>query len=119
MVSPPPKNLNSKGFRASPKSAQSHNNLKATQKIKESKSQRVPSSPRLRTGKARNCKETKDLRFRLAETEHELVDRMPLEVGLRPTVDQPQTAAAASQLEDVRVAVGVGDLLHAHVNPLI
>jgi len=64
-------------------------------------------------------KETKDLRFRLAETEHELVVRIPLAVGWRPKAAQPQTVVVAFQLEDVRVAVRVGevsDLLHAHVN---
>ena len=59
------------------------------------------------------------LRFRLAETEHELAVRIPLAAGPRPTVAQPQTVAVACQLEDVRVADRVGDLLHAHVNPLI
>src|SRR3989344_7568951 len=77
-------------------------------RIKESKSQRV-----------KNYKEAKVLRFRLAETEHERVARTPLEAGSRPTVVQPQTAVAAYQLEDDRAAVRVGDLLHAHVNPLI
>ena len=78
------------------------------QRIKESKSQRI-----------KNYKEEKVLRFRLAETEHELVARIPLVAGLRPTAVQPQTVVVALQLEDARVAAGVGDLLHAHVNPLI
>src|SRR3989344_4759981 len=77
-------------------------------RIKESKSQRI-----------KNYKEAKVLRFRLAETEHELVVRIPLEGGSRPIVAQPQTVAVACQLEDAREAVRVGDLLHAHVNPLI
>ena len=78
------------------------------QRIKEPKSQRVKS-----------YKETKGLRFRLAETEHELVVRMPLVAGSRPIAVQSQTVVVACQPEDVRVAVRVGNLLHAHVNPLI
>ncbi len=64
-------------------------------------------------------KDTKDLRFRLAETEHELVVRNPRAAGFRPTVVQPQTVAVASQPEDERVAARDGDLLHAHINPFI
>ena len=55
-----------------------------------------------------DAKRPKDLRFRLAETEHELVVRIPLVVGFRPIVVQPQTVVVAFQLEDVLVAVGVG-----------
>lgn len=66
-----------------------------------------------------NYKETKDLRFRLAETEHELAARTPLAVGSRPMAVQPQTAVVANQLEDARAAVRAGDLLHAHINPFI
>ena len=57
-------------------------------------------------------KEAKILRFRLAETEHELVVRIPLVVGFRPIVVQPQTVVVAFQLEDVRVAVRVGVVRH-------
>src|SRR3989344_2417027 len=81
---------------------------KRMQRIKDSKSQSV-----------KNNKETKDLRFRLAETEHEPVVRTPLVAGSRPTAEQPQTAAAACQLEDARVDPRVGDLLHAYINPFI
>jgi len=70
-------------------------------RIKDSKSQSV-----------KNYKETKDLRFRLAETEHEPVARTPLAAGLRPTAVQPQTVVVALQLEDVRVAVRVGVVRH-------
>lgn len=45
---------------------------------------------------------------RVSETEHELVVRIPLVVGFRPIVVQPQTVVVAFQLEDVRVAIGVG-----------
>ena len=59
---------------------------KRMQRIKDSKSQSV-----------KNYKETKDLRFRLAETEHELVARRPLVGGYRPSDVQPQTVVAASR----------------------
>ncbi|MEI6490796.1 MAG: four helix bundle protein [bacterium] len=44
----------------------------------------------------------------VSETEHELVVRIPLIVRPRPIVVEPQTVAIAFELEDVRVAVGVG-----------
>lgn len=44
----------------------------------------------------------------VSETEHELVDRITFVIGFRPIVVQPQTVVVAFQLEDVRVAVGVG-----------
>ena len=81
---------------------------KRMQRIKDSKSQSV-----------KNYKETKDLRFRLAETERELAARIPPAAGFRPSAVQPQTAVAARQLEDARVAARAGDLLHAYINPFI
>ena len=64
-------------------------------------------------------KKTKCLRFRLAETEHEFDVRIPLAVGSRPSVVQPQTVVVAHQSEDERAANGVGDLLRAHINRFI
>ena len=90
----------------------------------ECKGSKCPSTKgsRLRQGfggQARNYKVIKLLRFRLAETEHELVVRTPPVVGSRPTAAQPQTAAVVLQLEDARAAVRAGDLLHAHINPFM
>ena len=90
-------------------------------------SPKAEKNPRLRQGfgrqarakGSRNQKGAKSLSFRLAETEHELVVRKPLVVGLRPTAVQSQTVVAALQPEDERVAVRSGDLLHADINPLI
>jgi hypothetical protein len=45
---------------------------------------------------------------RVSETEYELVVRIPLVVGFRPIVVQPQPVVVAFQVEHVRVAVGVG-----------
>ena len=55
--------------------------------------------------KTATCKAAE--RKTVSETEHELVVRIPLVVGFRPIVVQPQTVVVAFQLEDVRVAVGV------------
>ena len=52
-------------------------------------------------------KETKLLRFRLAETETPLAARIPGVVRRRPRVE-PQTVVVAFQVEDVRVAVRIG-----------
>ena len=45
---------------------------------------------------------------RISETEDELIVRIPLIAGLGPIAVQPQTIVVAFQLEDVRVAIGVG-----------
>lgn len=44
----------------------------------------------------------------VSETKRELVVRIPIVRRLRPIVVQPQTVVVAFELEDVRVAVGVG-----------
>lgn len=49
----------------------------------------------------------------LAETEEELVLKIPLIARLRPIVIEPQTILIALDLEDVRVPVGVGSAWHA------
>ena len=63
-------------------------------------------------------KEENILSLNLAETEHKLVVRIPRVVGPHPTAVQPQTAAVASEVEDVRVASGVRNLLHTDAHPL-
>ena len=43
----------------------------------------------------------------VSETERKLVGRIPLIVGLRPIVVEPQTVVVAFEVEDVRVAIAV------------
>ena len=74
-------------------------------------------SKRPRAKGLKNHKETKGLRFRLAETERELAARTPIVRRPRPSAAQPQTTDAAFELEDVRVAAGAGDLLHTDIKP--
>ena len=75
----------------------------------------------VQNSKCQKYKVAKSLRFRLAETERELEARTPIARRLHPKVVQPQTVAAASEPEDVReavrVATGVGDLLHTNTKP--
>ena len=44
----------------------------------------------------------------VSEAEHELIVRIPLVVRLRPIVVQPQTVIVRFEVENVRIAVGVG-----------
>lgn len=49
----------------------------------------------------------------VSETEHERVVRIPLIIRFRPIVVQPQAIVVVFQLEDVRVALGVGFVRYA------
>jgi len=55
---------------------------------------------------------------RFSETEDELVRRIPVVRGLCPIVVEPETIVVVFEVEDVRVAVGVG-IVHIPIRATI
>ena len=54
----------------------------------------------------------------VAETEHELVVKIPLVVRIRPIVVEPQAILVTFHIKDVRVTVGVSALCDMPSMPL-